>query len=140
MTPEDWRAVIARITTLAPIDLDDATTNPTLAFSETGDDLPLPSAALWLQVQQGAVVGVRVDAPLADTAAVALQLAAAALERGVMPVILSSLNRSGFERFGFRVERILAADAKGQDRQRAELARFWSMAVVIDAAEVLAFS
>ena len=46
--------------------------------------------------------------PPADIRRTALRLAAAAVERGVVPIILSPLPRTGFEPYGFRVERLPA--------------------------------
>ena len=64
-----------------------------------------------------------------------MRLAAVALERGVTPIILSALDMSGFERFGFRVERLPAQPAERATAE-AELARVWDLSIIIDADEI----
>lgn len=140
MTPEHWLAVLSRIAPGEPVDLDAGAPGP----ARTGAGLvgriaatPPPSPRLWDRGDTGASwIGIRVDAPLADPARAALRLAAAALERGVTPVILTSLDSSGFERFGFRIERFLAGPGVDRAAWEAEMAAFWSLALIIDAADV----
>jgi hypothetical protein len=79
-----------------------------------------------------------VDATLADATRTALRLASAALERGVTPIILTTLDASGFERFGFRVERFLPGPGADRTAWEAEMTAFWSLALVIDASDVAA--
>jgi hypothetical protein len=96
-----------------------------------------PSRLLWrLADTRWSSIGVRVDAPLPDPAALALRLAAAAVERQVLPVILTTLDRSGLERFGFRTERVTGKAEADRLACEAELARFWNLAIIIDAADV----
>lgn len=140
MTPEHWLAVLSRIAPGEPVDLDAGAPGP----ARTGGGLagriaatPPPSPCLWDRGDTGASwIGIRVDAPLADPARAALRLAAAALERGVTPVILTSLDSSGFERFGFRIERFLAGPGVDRAAWEAEMAAFWSFALIIDAVDV----
>ena len=138
---ERWLAVLARITPQQPIDLETvicgsenpAAPTPDREFIAAICPAPAPSAELWCRSENDlSYLGVRLTAPLADNALTALRLASAALERGITPIILTTLNNSGFERFGFRVERILG----DTDAERSELKRFWNMAIVVDAAEV----
>lgn len=142
MTRADWLAVLTRIGPDDPIDLDrvlphDATPpvpEPTGLVAPT--DPPPPSARIWhRRPPDGGSLGVRIGRPLPDPGAAALRLAAVALERGITPVILSSLDMSGFERFGFRVER-LPAEPGARAAAEAELARFWDMSILIDAEEI----
>jgi hypothetical protein len=72
---------------------------------------------------------------LPDPGAAALRLAAVAVERGIMPVILSTIDMSGFERFGFRVERLPAEPALRAEAER-ELIRFWDLSLIIDAEDI----
>ncbi|TCM84995.1 hypothetical protein EV216_10980 [Rhodovulum steppense] len=58
-------------------------------------------------------IGVRLAEPLDNPARAALRLAAAAVERHVFPVILSRIDQSWFECFGFRVERVPPGDESG---------------------------
>lgn len=142
MTPEHWLAVLSRITPGEPIDLDAggaAGPRPGAGLAAWDAGAPPPSPRLWDRADTGAAwIGVRVDAPLADPARAALRLASAALERGVTPVILTSLDASGFERFGVRVERFVPGPGVDRAAWEAEMTAFWSLALIIDAADVAA--
>ena len=99
---------------------------------------PLPplSPALWPMVDNEAVrFGVRIRKAPADPRLQAARLAAAAIERGAEPVILSHVPASGFEQAGFRVERIHGATQAEQELQEAELSCFWSLAIIVDLEE-----
>ncbi len=139
MTPDAWLAILSRITRAEPIDLDAPAATPTggvLAGAWPEGALP-PSPRLWDRAEDGvSYLGIRVDAPLADVARAALRLAAAALERGVVPVILTSLPNSGFERFGFRVERFVAGTPAERALWEAEMTSFWNLALIVDAQDV----
>lgn len=135
-----WPAVISRLMSQAPVDLDSALGEavPVARAIDPGRDAPPPSALLWARDSHAPAVGIRLRAPLADPAATALRLASAAEERRLTPVILSTLPRSGLERFGFRVERLLAGDDVVLSAQEAELARFWDMVLIVDAEQLFA--
>ncbi|MBV1866656.1 MAG: hypothetical protein KUG69_01935, partial [Marinosulfonomonas sp.] len=66
----------------------------------------------------------------------ATRLAAAALERGVNPVIMSSLPDCGFEQFGFRVERLVGSNQEELAACELDLVQFWNMAIVIDVKDI----
>lgn len=147
MTQGDWLAILAQITPLGPDDPDGdlfgATPLPAgsgLPEWRGGDGPPLaPSRLLWERAEGAAAgLGVRVLAAPGDCAPAALRLAAAAAERGVMPVILSAVADSGFERYGFRVERLFGDSPAERVAAEAELAAFWNLAIVIDAADIAA--
>lgn len=139
MTQEQWLSVLARIAPGEPLDLDvakDVAGDPLSAWEA---EMPPPSPRLWERVELDiSYIGVRVDRPVADLVGAALKLAAAALERGVTPVILTSLDSSGFERFGFRVERFVGASDVDRAAWEAEMSAFWSFALIIDVADVTA--
>ena len=44
--------------------------------------------------------------------------------------------RTGFERFGFRVERLPSGSAEQAGQAEQDLMRFWDMPIVIDLADV----
>lgn len=142
MTPDHWLAVLSRIAPGEPIDLDGGDGVPAhggvgLAAWDTAGTPASPR--LWARPDTGAsYLGIRVDAPLADPTRTALRLAAAALERGVTPIILSSIDNPGFERFGFRVERFVAGPGADRAAWEAEMIAFWALALIIDAADVAA--
>lgn len=142
MTPDHWLSVLARITPAGPFDLDAGEPPPARQGTGLGgwsSETPPPSPRLWEREETGAsYLGIRVDAPLVDPARTALRLAAAALERGVTPIILTSLGQSGFERFGFRVERFVPGEGADRAAWEAEMTAFWSLALIIDAADVAA--
>jgi hypothetical protein len=142
MTRDDWLAVLTRIVPDEPIDLDRVLSHgetppaPEPGWVVAPTDAPPPATRLWhRRAPGGGSLGVRIGRPLPDPGAAALRLAAAALERGITPVILSTLDMSGFERFGFRVER-LPGDPGARAAAEAELARFWDMSIIIDAEEI----
>ncbi len=139
MSGHDWHVILARISPREPLDLDQ-TVLATEAAPARGQALipaatgAAPPARLWQRPDAGRVaIGVRVTRPIADPAATATRLAAAAIERGMLPVILSALPLCGLEQFGFRVERLT------DPGQEAALVQFWDMALVIDAAEIELF-
>lgn len=152
MTQDDWFAVLLRISANEPFDLDaqvfgkgaagaGAPASDPRGDDRAGDDpseQPLPpSARLWAPRNQGAAyIGIRVTHPLPDIAQTALRLASVALERGVNPVILTTLDNSGFERFGLRVERLPLGCAIKQRQVEAELTSFWSLSIIIDADDI----
>ena len=140
MTPDHWLSVLARIAPGEPVDLD--ARHPRTEVRR--DDLtpwdagaPPPSARLWERADTDvSYLGVRVDTPLPDPERAALRLASAALERSVTPIILSSLDSSGFERFGFRIERYVGGTEAARAAWEAEMTSFWGLALIIDVTDV----
>lgn len=132
--------ILARLTDAAPVDLDptpDNSATPPGARLETGIGVAL-SPALWPRDQDWACLGIRVTEPVADVTTLARKLAATAAERGILPVILTSLDQSGFERFGFRVERLSGASEEARRADEAELMGFWNFALILDACDLIA--
>lgn len=141
MTPEDdWKSTMERITPNAPVDLDallGVANDVTAAEPPPTKISRPPSARLWSKRDaKASYLGVRVKEPSETTAQLAAQLAAAAMERAVVPVILSYCERSGFERFGFRVERVLGDTDAALAALETEIARFWDLAIIIDLEDV----
>ncbi|MBV1902837.1 MAG: hypothetical protein KUG58_04295 [Marinosulfonomonas sp.] len=145
MTPEFWNSVLSRITPSQPVDLDasifDAGKHqPSPVTNIAANDLTrstAPSAMLWQDPEnRQSCIGVRVDEPLADCTVAATRLAAAALERGVTPIMLTTLPDCGFERFGFRVERLVGQTRQELEICEKELMQFWNMAIVIDVKDI----
>ena len=75
--------------------------------------------------------GVRVTAETTDIAGLAMKIARMAYERDAEAIILSHVERSGLERFGFRVERVAGATEQERAECEQELTRFWNIVVVI---------
>ncbi|MEM9343086.1 MAG: hypothetical protein AAGA87_08585 [Pseudomonadota bacterium] len=135
-----WLDAIARLRPEAPEMLDDLLLpgQGTGAVTFQPCDTP-PSANLWARAEHGpSYIGVRVTDETSATAETALKLASAAAERNVVPVILSHVAQSGFERFGFRLERVAGQTPEEREACEAELIRFWDITVVVDANRVSA--
>jgi hypothetical protein len=142
-TQETWLAILHNISDEGPLDLDTLLGLAPKSMHAAAPDFPAvpdriaPSSQLWTRPANGiSFIGIRVTAPVPDIAALAYRLAAAAVERRVIPIILSSVAPSGFERFGFRTERLFGATEADRARVEAELIAFWNLAIVIDAADV----
>ncbi|TMV04214.1 hypothetical protein FGK63_18170 [Ruegeria sediminis] len=140
MTENSWIDILNRISEERPAHLDDLVLSD-VASPPLGKvlmpqmDLPC-SRALWEgEVGAPTYIGIRIlEAPETPTK-VARRLAAAAIERGVVPVILSRIDLSGFEQFGFRVERI-PEDHEAAQNAEEEIGKFWNLAIIIDGTEV----
>ena len=137
MDPQRWNAILSRITPLDAEDIDDLTGafDPRRA-PPPGRDLfpefaaaPMPRVAL--RRADAVAVGLRVPAPPLDAADRALRLTAFALERDVEVVILAASDLSGFERFGFRSERLPPATAPGAAAWEDQVRRFWNIDLVL---------
>lgn len=142
MTREEWAKVLSRITAQQPLDLDAEIFDAGSAAQAQPPAMKrdrAPSPRLWSPGESGSsYIGVRVTEPLGDDLQVAFRLAAAAIERNVIPIILTPLPSCGLERFGFRVERLSGPDAASMEQCEADLVSFWNLAIVIDAADVAA--
>jgi hypothetical protein len=138
MTDTRWLDVISRLTAEDPIDIDPilgAPTAPPPAPPAQADAPTILSSHLWTRNEALSYIGIRVTKPPADIRRTALRLASAAVERGVVPIILSPLPRTGFEPYGFRVERLPAGPPEAAALHESELRRFWDIALVIDLAD-----
>lgn len=136
-----WDGVLARITEQRPDELDPIlhrTKQPQVRGRTLGvTGAPAPAAELWQREDEGrSYIGVRITEPLADPALAALRLASAAIERRVVPIILSHLDVCGFESFGFRVERLPAGGEADAAAAEVQLKRFWNLAIVIDGRDI----
>jgi hypothetical protein len=142
MTAAHWLQVLSRITGDQPLDLDalvfpgaSAADPASLPHFPARDAATLPPpATLWpLGEEYASCIGIRVTDALPDLPGTAMRLACAAIERKVIPIILSHVGQSGFEQFGFRVERIHASAPADIARLEAEIAAFWDIAIIVDA-------
>lgn len=150
MSDDSWLEVLKRVSTSEPIDLDrliferdgpETSTSAQGEFPNRGAYSPTPSLALWnLDQDENARLGVRVNAPLPDATQAACRLAAAALEKGISPIIFSTLPVSGLERFGFRVERVMGDTSEERAACEEQLKKFWNVAIVIDAFDIVSLS
>lgn len=136
MDPQRWNAILSRITPLDAEDIDDLTRAFDPRRTPPGRDLfpeiaPAPMPGTAMKRADAVAVGLRVPSPPADAFDRALRLAAFALERDVEVVILSADDTSGFERFGFRAERLPPASAPGASAWEEQVRRFWNIDLVL---------
>jgi hypothetical protein len=140
MSGTRWFDVIARVSADAPADLDEILDAG--APDRVIEAAPLPlgpavmSSALWERDEAVSHIGIRIDRPPKDVRRLALRLASAAAERGVVPIILSALGRTGLEQYGFRVERLPEGPPEVVALFEAELRKFWDMPIVISVSDV----
>jgi hypothetical protein len=134
MASDRWSEVISRLTAGEPGTLDDLTAGVD-APAEGRDFFPAVEGVLMPQsalVRPGAVcIGVRVTEAPADLVDRALRLASFALEKDVEVILLSHVDEPGFERFGFRVERISGEDAAARAACEDQVRRFWNIDLVL---------
>ncbi|WP_420586161.1 hypothetical protein [Ruegeria sp.] len=140
MTENRWQQILSNTTPERPADLDDLVA-PGRQSKARGDllfpdmDL-LPSAALWERDADSHInIGVRIHKMPEAAWEIARRLAAAAIERNVVPIILSRVDCSGFEQFGFRVERIPDEELAARAAEE-EMRKFWALAIIIDGQDV----
>lgn len=137
MEPTHWSSILPRIGPHDADDLDALLAPHDPRRSEPGRDLfSLPEAVLMptarLKRADAVCVGLRAPAgDAADAADRAMRLAAFAAEHDVQIVVLAEADRSGFERFGFRVERIAGTNPEERAACEAQIRRFWNLDLVL---------
>jgi hypothetical protein len=140
MSGDRWFDVIARVSADAPADLDEILNAGSGTQVPVASPLPdgpaVLSSRLWERDDAVSHIGIRIDRPPRDVRRLALRLASAAAERGVVPIILSSLGRTGLEQYGFRVERLPEGPPELVALFESELRKFWDMPIVISMSDV----
>ncbi len=142
MTENDILAILSRLTAQSPSDLDvDLFEPPAVAagrlLAPGGAQSHPISPRLWSRYDEAtSYIGIRETAPLDDYAQVTARLLSAALERGVAPIILTTLDHSGFARFGLRVERLSGETEVLRAASEAQILALWDLAIVIGAEQV----
>lgn len=137
MDPTHWSSILPRIGRHDADDLDALLAPFDPRRAAPGHDLfPLPEADLMpgtaLKRADAVCVGLRAPAAGAsDAVDRAMRLAAFAAERDVEVVILAETDRSGFERFGFRVERIAGGTPEERAACEDQIRRFWNLDLVL---------
>jgi len=147
MTNNNWLKVCSRLSPTEPIDLDQKIEGLVLSdpvkAGATGYPLmcetpTVPSSVIWEFEQDDTIcLGVRVSKSIGNYAGAAARLVAVAVERSVTPIIFTTLPYSGFERFGFRVERLVGKTNEELAASEEELKQFWHIDVVIDLSDVV---
>ena len=136
MDRAQWNKVLSRIGPHDADDLDEILARFDRRPSQPGRDLfPLPCAVLMpeaaLKRADAVCVGVRAAAADGTVADRAMHVAAFAIERDVQVVVLSETDYSGFERFGFRIERISGDDPDARAACEDQIRRFWNLDLVL---------
>lgn len=136
MSREVRMAAVLKLTQHEPADLDgllapfDARRDPVgrdLPPCQDGAELP----PLPLARADAVVVVIRVSGVLPDPADVAFRLAAFAIEQDVDVVVLSDLDYSGLERFGFRTERIAGVTEAERGACAEQIKRLWGVELTL---------
>ena len=140
MTENHWYQILSNTTPERPVDLDDLIV-PNREGKVCGELLfpnmnLLPSTVLWeREAESHTNIGVRIHKAPEAVCDIARRLSAAAIERNVVPIILSRVDHCGFEQFGFRVERIPDEELAAQAAEE-EIRKFWALAIIIDGHDV----
>lgn len=137
----DPAAILGRISRASAEDLDDLLSRYDDGqgggrSGPAGRDLfPALEAVLMPEVRfrrpDAICVGFTVPAELPNTADRAMRLAAMALERDVTVIVLAGSDLSGFERFGFRTERIAGETPAALAACEDQVRRFWNLDLVL---------
>lgn len=144
MTTEVWLDILSRISTSTPVDLDSTVFESNRPDKDVAgkwareiDPLP-PSNSLFPKTDTTmSFIGLRVRDKNVEITQIAIRLAAAALEKNVTPIIMTTLDESGFEGFGFRVERLVGNTEQELDWQEQQLAAYWDIAIIVDVADAV---
>lgn len=135
MEPPQWNSILLRIGRYDADEIDDLLAPFDPRGCEPGREVfPLPEAQLMPQtlLKRSDAVCVGVRAPAADERVFerAMRLAAFAAERDVQIVVLNETDRSGLERFGFRIERVAGDTPEERAACEDQLRRFWNLDLV----------
>ena len=133
---ERWRGVLSRVSTHSAVNLDEAVRpfDPVVA-EEPGQVLfPVPDICPVLPDvgEDRPAIGVQVAAhATSDPVGLAAQLAALALEKECEIVVIAEQNLSGFERFGFRTERLAGETDDEKAACLSQIRAFWNLDIII---------
>jgi hypothetical protein len=129
------RDILMRITPQTPenLDRDLARLMPAVSVGHDrycGDPLAAVSAKLHAPVST-VCFGIRITAATDDIIGLAARAAQMAVERDAGVIVLSHVERTGLERFGFQVERVCGATGDERAAMERELAAYWNIVVII---------
>lgn len=137
MEPRDYARIMSRISPWEADDLDELLAPSSQRAARPGAVVfPQTEAPLMPRVAfrraDAVCVGFRVEPGGGPATGRAVRFAAMALERDVEVVVLTEEDVCGFERFGFRTERIAG---EGESRRNCidQLLRFWGLDLVLEA-------
>lgn len=138
---QDWAAIMVRASVVSPIGIDQLLESANgLARKQHGSAV-FPSLGAMpvtrvVKTNDRAAIGVLLDDQtqrVNDKQAhlMATRYAALAIEKECEVVIFSHQNNAGFERFGFRVERIAGKTDADRANCIEQLRRFWGIEILI---------
>jgi hypothetical protein len=138
MMREDRLSPVLRLTQSQPEDIDAILCVADSRAGILGQDIaPCDGSValppLSLAEDEMVAVAVTVSSPLENPADVAARLCALSIEQEIEIVVLTSLDYSGLERFGFRTERIAGNTEAEHTACVEELKRFWGIELTIPA-------
>ena len=136
MEPAQWNSILSRIGQHDAEELDTLLAVRDPHGAEPGRELfPLPEAVLMpetgMKRADAVAVGLPAKADAPDVVDRAMRVAAFAAERDVEIVVLTDADRSGFERFGFRVERLAGDTPAARAACEDQIRRFWNLDLVL---------
>ena len=135
MDVQRWTSLLGRVTPEAAADIDDLVGDFDLRRGPAGGDLlpetPAVLPAPAFKRADGVCVGFRVTAAPPDAADRAMRLVAFAIEKDVEIIVLSHVDISGFEGFGFRVERVAGDSEAARGACERQICRFWNIDLVL---------
>ena len=138
---QNWADIMTRASTVAPQNIDDLLCSQN-ALAQHGDGAVIfPDGAFYsgaepvTAVRRPAIAVLLPDqnnrTPAAEAHVLATRYAALAIEKECEIVILTHQHNAGFERFGFRVERIAGATPEARESCLNQLRAFWGFEIVI---------
>lgn len=137
MDAQRWATILSRIVPQVATDVDAeiGPSDPRRPAGEGRDLFPRTDGMLFAQAPMkradAVCVGLRVLDELPDAADRAMRVAAFALSRDVEIVVLAHCDASGFERFGFRVERVSGDTPAERACCEDQIRRFWNIDLVL---------
>ena len=137
MSGTHWPTVLSRMTAREPVQLDDDLENLDPRFAKSNGALSFPADAAQADIPTpfGNTKTVAFAARVTDKTKNRVQLAATlaqmAYEKEAEAIVLSHVDVSGLERFGFRVERVAGATDAERAACEAQLIQFWNIVFVI---------
>lgn len=90
-----------------------------------------PAFRTLFRSESTVTIGIRITKKRNDLAILAAQLAALSMEQNAEVIVLSTLDYSGLERFGFRCERVCGETPEQVLACEMQLIIFWNLEVII---------
>lgn len=138
---QDWAVIMTRASTVAPVNIDSLLCGWNYLARHGSGDVIFPQDAFCVghalpNASARPVIAVLLPdkddrLPAEEVHVLATRYAALAIEKECDVVILTHQHNAGFERFGFRVERLAGTTQAEQDACIAQLRLFWGFEIVV---------